>query len=141
MTLDNIIDGTKYFQAKNEVYQENKHLLRFAKYADKWAKTLSPVSATIDAVTIGGILGVVPAMAMDFIKKIPKLGFLAYYGAKSHDVVGTLGSLLYEAGSIVPLAGELLDFHERYTKQAENYVEKETLKRYEKEISLIKEAA
>ncbi len=123
-----------YKEVQEEVYQENKNLMRFATYADKWAKNLAPISATIDTATLGGILGVVPVMAMDFIKKVPKLSFLAYYGARSHDVVGVLGDLLYEAGSTIPLAGELLDFHERYTSKTETYLQKETSRRIKERL-------
>lgn len=141
MTIDDLVRNNQelYSKTKNEVYEENKNLLRFANYADKWSKTLSVPSAAVDAAAIGGLTGVVPAMTMDLVKKVPKLGFLAYYGAKSHDVVGTIGDLLYEAGSIIPFAGEILDFHERYAKKTTKYLGKETEKRFRERIEEGKE--
>lgn len=109
----------------------------------KWmlygAKTVDSIDKITAVAELGaGIFGPEAEMGVkgitetaEYILKIP---YTAYYAVKSGDYVAPLYFVAAEAASLIPYAGEAVDFMDLYTNRVRGQIQKKTAKRFLEEI-------
>ncbi|MBU0957519.1 MAG: hypothetical protein KKF56_01775 [Nanoarchaeota archaeon] len=118
---------------KDYIEQENAGISRMRKFGlalDTVNKATVPYDSLMDYLNIiGGGLGT-GLQAIKTAAMLPGyLAYDAYYLAKTHDIIGTLGNIGYEGLSWLTL-GSLPHLHNRYTSQADKYAVKNSSKRF-----------
>lgn len=110
-------------------YEDNHNLRRFASYIDTFDKSLVPIDAVADYTKVVGGIGFFLSTMKEGIEMIPKLAYMAYYTAKTKDLIGTVKDLAYEGLSfLIPCS--ILDLTNRYVKNAEKYVLKNAANKF-----------
>ncbi|MBI4452360.1 hypothetical protein HY637_02950 [Candidatus Woesearchaeota archaeon] len=112
-----------------DTYTENFNLRRLGGYVDTLDKFLVPIDMVADYMKIMGGVGFGISTLKEIVEASFKLPYIAYYTAKTGDLVGAVTSLIYEGLSwFVP--GSLLDLTNRYAKQADKYLVNTSAKKF-----------
>lgn len=121
-----------HLESSNE---RNKYLRSFARLIDTANKSTVPIDAVLDYFNIMGGVGSGARALLTLVRSPGYLAYDAYYLGKTHDVLGTLGNIIYEGVSwFVP--GSITHLINRYTKQADKYIIEDGVKYFlEKEAS------
>lgn len=109
----------------------------------KWmlygAKTVDSIDKITAVAELGaGIFGPEAEMGVKAVTEtaeaVAKLPYVAYYTVKSGDYVAPLYFVAAEAASLIPYAGEAVDFMDLYTNRIRQEIQKKTAKRFLEQI-------
>lgn len=109
----------------------------------KWmlygAKTVDSIDKITAVAELGaGIFGPEAEMGVKAVTEtaeaVAKLPYVAYYTVQSGDYVAPLYFVAAEAASLIPYAGEAVDFMDLYTNRIRQEIQKKTAKRFLEQI-------
>jgi translation initiation factor 5A len=92
-----------------ETVKNNKKFYYTSKFADNWGKSISPIALATDIVTVTGIIGVLPYLAINTVKFLGKFPAIvsrtAKGGSKKKAMMDISYELLLKKGDTVVLEG------------------------------------